>query len=376
MGSFTLYPAIEIATGVDSNVYAQNYGTGQTASPYMTVVPSLELRSNWVTHELRLALTGGFGFYSNAQNQNYQNYGAILDTKIEIREDLYITPGIGYRRSTEAIGTPNTTFSSAPTVVDTLPLKFGIYQRFNRLFYEAGAGAVRFFYTDHSQINSGSLPAASRDRWEYEEHFRLGYEVSDDFAVYIQPTVTQVRYTQVINSADQDRDSNGLGASVGFTWTVDPATSFDGSLGYTSRAYTGGLSSTNATTAALAGTWNRYAPLTLRPSVTRGITETSQSQYLNSILTTFGLDFRYDIHDAWAAIGGMSYSLTDMIPINPATTSSRTDRIFRGSFGFQYNLKPQVGIGPLFEYTQGSSTDPQGIAYDRMTISLRLTARR
>jgi hypothetical protein len=378
VGAFTLYPAIDINTGIDSNVFAQSYSQGSTGSPYTTIVPSVELRSNWLNHELRMALTGGFGFYSNAPTQNYQNYALMVDGKIDIHEDFYITPGIGFRRATEALGTPNVAFAQAPTVVNSVPVKLGIYQRFNRFFYDAGASATRYWFTDYSTITPSGLSGANRDRYEVEEHVRLGYEITDDVSLYVQPTFGQIRYINPVNSADQERDSNNFGLGFGATWVVDPTTSFDGNIGLTSRSYNGGsFSNTSDVIGTLSGTWNRYAPLTLRPSISRSMQESSLSNYKSILLTAFGLDFSYVIHDEWTANGGVSYSLSDYIPADGLGATPRTDKIFRGQIGFMYSLRPQVAIGPVFEYTQGSSTDPtNGPSYDRETISIRLTARR
>jgi hypothetical protein len=379
LGAFTLYPGLDIITGVDSNAFAQNNipGTPPVASPYTAIVPSLELRSNWLNHELHMALTGGFGFYANAPTQNYQNYAVIVEGKVDIREDFYLTPGVGYRRATEALGTPNVSFAQAPTVVESVPLKFGVYQRFNRLYYEVGVAAARFWYTDYSTITAAGLPGSSRDRYDFGERFRLGYEITDDVALYVQPTFGQIRYINPTNAANQERDSNNTGFRVGATWIVDPTTSFDFNIGSNTRTYrTGDLSSTNSIVGSLAGAWNLYAPLTLHPYLSRSIEETALSDYKSMVLTALGLDFNYLIHDVWTAIGGVSYSIADFAPVD-TSVAPRSDKILRGRIGFFYQLRPQVGIGPVFEYTQGSSTDPtNGPTYERETISIRLTARR
>ena len=56
----------------------------------------------------------------------------------------------------------------------------------------------------------------------------------------------------------------------------------------------------------------------------------------------------------------------------------RTDYFFKGSLGVMYSLRPQVQIGPLYEYMQGWSTDVPagGPAYTRNTLSIRLVAKR
>ncbi len=379
MGAFTLFPSIELTTGVDNNVFAQSYSAGtRTSSLYTTVIPTLELRSEWLNHQLRAVLAGGFGFYSGAETQNYQNYSLIVDGKVDIREDLYLTPSIGYKRATEALGTPNTAFAQAPTVVETVPIKLGIYQRFNRFFYEASVSGTRSFYTDHSTITTGGLAAASRDRWDYTEQLKLGYEITNDISIYVAPTANQVRYISKVNAADQSRDSDNMGLLVGSTWIISATSSIDGSLGYNARSYpSGGLAGTTEFVGGLSGTFSPYEPLTLRPNLSRSIQETSLASYKSMVLTALALDFTYFIHDSWSASGGVSYSLTDYIPADGAAAGNpRQDKILRAQIGFAYQLRPQVGIGPVFEYTSGSSTDPLGPAYDREVISIRLTARR
>ncbi len=89
VGSFRLYPAIDITTGIDNNVFATNSASTTPSLSLSTVVaPSLALRSEWLNHSINFLAGGGFGFYASAPTQNYQNYFMIVDGKIDIREDL------------------------------------------------------------------------------------------------------------------------------------------------------------------------------------------------------------------------------------------------------------------------------------------------
>jgi len=75
---------------------------------------------------------------------------------------------VAVRRQTEALGTPNALVASSPTVVDSIPVEVGLYQRFNRFFYDFRASATRYNYIDNSIVSAGGLPAASRNRFEYD----------------------------------------------------------------------------------------------------------------------------------------------------------------------------------------------------------------
>ena len=82
---------------------------------------------------------------------------------------------------------------------------------------------------------------------------------------------------------------------------------------------------------------------------------TNYSAYVSTLV---GLDFNYIIHDAWTMVGGLSYNTADYTVVPGSGAPSRTDTYLRGQIGLLYTLRPQVQIGPMFEYSSGSSTDP------------------
>jgi hypothetical protein len=382
VGAYTLYPMIEINAGYDSNVFAQSPATaapnGLTASLYTTIAPALDLRSEWLNHAIHVLVGGAVGYYANAPTQNYQNFTLAVDGKLDIYTDVFMTGAIAYRRTTEAIGTPNTAFSQAPTVVEAIPVEVSFYQKFNRFFYQLTGRATKSTYHDFSTITATGLPGASRDRTEYDEALKLGYEVYDDLSFYILPGLNQRRYVEQVNVANQQRDSNGQTIGVGFTWSPNATSVLDGYVGYSTLADASntGLPPTSSYTFGLTGSWNRYQPLTLRPQISRSIQETALTNYQNFISTVIAMDARYHIHDAWTAIGGVSYTNADYTPY-PGLAGPRTDTFIRGSIGLLYALRPQVEIGPVYEYSQASSTDPvAGPAFTRQVFSIRLVAKR
>lgn len=376
IGAFTLYPSIEVQGGYDSNVYATSAPT--VGSPYALIKPVLELKSDWLNHSLRVMAGAGFGFYSNASTQNYWNGFVQADGRLDILEDFYATAMVGVRRQTEALGTPNALIASAPTVVDTLPVQIGLYQRFNRFFYDAKISATRYQYTDYSIVPVGGLPAGSRDRMEYEERIQLGYEIIDGIDVWVAPGLNQRIYDQYINAYGQQRDSAGWFVNLGATIKFTTKTSLDAFIGYTNQTFIADGTQTPAFTFGLTGSWNGYEPLTIRPAFFRTINESAYSNYQNYVSTSLGVDFIYDVHDAWQMVGGTGITIAQYNPTPGAGVGPRTDYFWRASLGLLYALRPQVQIGPLYEHTSGSSTDiaTGGPAYTREVISVRVVAKR
>ena len=197
-----------------------------------SIRPSLELRSEWLNHSLRLLANGGFGYYASAPTQNFQNYIIQADGRLDIRTDFYATGLIAFRRSTEALGTP---------------------ERFVR----PGADGGRF-RADRavalSEVQSALLPA---HRFGDEilvlrlqhDHARsdcrrqaatapstkkgssIGYEVSDNLSVFIAPGINQRVYVDTVNAAGQQRDSTGWNIGVGASLALGPKSSLEGSVG-------------------------------------------------------------------------------------------------------------------------------------------------
>ena len=376
VGAFTLYPILDIYAGYDNNVYATS--TSPSASAVTVVKPTLELRSEWLNHSLRLLAGGGFGFYPSATTQNFQNYVLQADGKLDIRQDVYMTGLVAIKRNTEALGTPNVSFAQAPTVVDTVPVELGFYQRFNRFFYQLNGSATRYWYYDYSTITALGLPAASRNRTEYAESIRLGYEILEGIDIFLAPSFNQRVYVDTVNTAGQQRDSRGYNLGFGGSMNLGSRTALEAMVGYTTQNYLADGTSTTATTFQLAGRWNGYEPLTLRPAINRSINESALTNYTNYVSTVVGIDWTYDVHYPWKAIGGLSYNTADYTPVPGTGTAPRTDYFFKGSLGALYEVRPQYSIGPVYEYTQGWSTDvlAGGPQFNRSLFSIRLVMRR
>jgi hypothetical protein len=377
VGAFTLYPAFELNLGYDDNVFASAPPT--TPSAVAVIRPSIELRSEWARHHLRLLANGGFGFYPSASTQNFQNYTIQADGKLDIRTDFWLSGLIAFRRATEALGTPNVSFAQAPTVADSMPIELSLYQKFNRLFYQLTASATRYWYYDYSTITALGLPAASRDRTEYEEQVRIGYEVLDErLSVFITPGFNQRVYVDTVNTAGQQRDSTGFNMGVGASLTLSPKSTLEGRVGWTSQNYAASGTSTSALAFYLSGSWNGYEPLMVRPVLSRSINESALSNYQNYVSTVAGIDFVYDIHYPWKAIGGLSYNVADYTPVPGLGVNPRTDYFIKASLGLLYEVRPQYSIGPVYEYSQGTSTDVPagGPQYSRNFFSVRLVAKR
>jgi hypothetical protein len=376
-GSFRLYPTLDVRAGYDTNVFASPAGQ-QSSSAYEAIRPSLDVRSDWNNHMLNFGAYGAFGFYNSATSLNYQNFGFNTDGRLDIYKDWYLTASAAFTGTTEAFGTPDVAQAQAPSVVYAVPLNLGMYQRFNRLFYQANASVTGLRYSDFSQLNTNALPAGSRDRNLFGESLQAGYELREGFDVWVQGALNQRRYLQNVNIAGQQRDSDGWTVTGGSTLDLGGVSKLEGFVGYSQQNYSSAGVTTGAVVFGLAGTWNGYQPLTVRPFVVRSINETVYTNYQDYVSTTIGAEFNYTIQSDWQLNAGASFSLLDYTPV-PGTTGSfqHTDDFYRVSLGLLYAFQPQLQIGPLYEFSAGNGPDPNTSQnYTRHVIMLRFVAKR
>src|ERR1700704_136768 len=80
LGSFRLFPTLDVRAGYDTNVFASSAGQ-QTGSAYEAIRPSLDVRSDWNNHMLNFGGYGAFGFFNSAATQG-------LEAARVIREEL------------------------------------------------------------------------------------------------------------------------------------------------------------------------------------------------------------------------------------------------------------------------------------------------
>jgi hypothetical protein len=376
LGSFLLFPTLDVRAGYDSNVFATQ--TQQVGSAYEAVRPSLEVRSDWNNHMLNFGAYGAFGFYNNATSQNYQNFGFSTDGRLDIYRNWRVSASAAFTGTTEALGTPDVAQAQAPSVVYALPLSLSMYQRFSRLFYQATVSATGLRYSDFSQLNTNALPAGSRDRNLFDESLRAGYELREGFDVWVQGGINQRRYLQTVNIAGQQRDSDGWSVMGGSTLDLGGISKLEGFVGYSQQNYSSLGVNTGAVIFGLGGTWNGYQPLVVHPFVVRSINETVYTNYQDYVSTTIGAEFNYTIQSNWQLNAGASFSLLDYTPI-PGTTGAfqHTDNFYRVSLGVLYAFQPQFQIGPLYEFSAANGPDPNTSQnFTRHIIMLRFVAKR
>ncbi len=375
VGSFKLFPELQLDEIYNDNIYAANASIGKQGSFVQLIKPTLDLRSDWNNHMLNFFARGAFGFYSASSMENYQDFSVGADGRIDIQRNWNIYGGGSFNRRHEERGTPNAiTGAFEPNKFDQIVGNLGYYQRFNRISLRLDGRIDNYHYLD-----SGPGPVAGaifnwdRDRTEFRESLRLGYEFLPGFEVWARGSMNQRRYANGVDSQGFARNSSGFDVVGGVAIDLGGITSVELFAGYVQQDYVDGrYPSIMAPTFGVAAYWNPIRELWVKPFLRRTIEDsalTSTAAYLN---TAMGIDVDYRMRPNIRLDGHFDYAIADYNAISGA--AQRYDQYFTFRAGVMYLPTPNFYLGPTYQFIHRTSNQV-GSDYDQNTITLRLGAR-
>jgi hypothetical protein len=374
VGSFLLFPTLEADETLNDNIYATSAATGRTASFIQIVKPTFDLRSQWSVHELNFFARGGFGFYSADGTQNYQDVSVGANGRVDIQRDWNVYGGASYTRGHEELGTPNTASGNfQPSVFNQLAANAGYYQVFQRLSVRLDGRVDNYNYLNNGQgPPQGFIPNSDRNRTEFREALRFGYEFSPGYQVWTRGALNQRTYATVPDVFGLNRNSNGWEVLGGVTIDLGGITSLEAFGGYLQQNYVSGQFSTvSAATFGLLGYWNPLRELWVKPFVRRTVDDTTLSNAASYLNTAFGLDVTYDMRPNIRLEGHGDYSIADYTAISGG--NGRYDQYYNLRIGLRYQPTRNFFVGPQYQFVHRTSNQFNS-DYDQNIIMLRLGA--
>ena len=374
LGSFRLFPLLELDEGYNDNVFAVPAASGPTASFAQFIKPALELRSTWASHMLNLYARGNFGFYTAAPAQNFQDFAVGGDGRLDIQRNWNTYGGLSFNRAHEDPGAPNTVSGvSGVTVYNQLSGNIGYYQKISRLSGRAEFRADNFsYYNNGLGLANGVVPNNDRDRTELRESLRGGYEFLDGYEIWTRGTLNQRLYVNPVDAAGFARNSSGWDLVGGISIDVGGLTTAELFAGYLQQNYVDSRFKTlQGVQFGAAAYWNPLKALVVKPYVRRTVNEAAYIGDSGYLGTSFGFNVNYDVRPNIKLNGLGDYSIADY---QSFSSSNRLDQYFTVSAGVMYLPVPEFFVGPQYQYVNRNSNQP-GLNYGQNVILLRLGAR-
>ena len=237
-GGFTLFPAVELTGGYDTNP-AQSTTNAKGATLY-TVAPEMRAQSNWSRHELKADLRSSYTGYSPDSDPSlsrpYSN--GKVDGRIDVTKTTRIDLGGRLKVGTDNPGSPNLQagLSKLPVYM-TYGGSAGVGQKFNRFDLSLKGDAERTFYQDSQLTDGTSASNEDRNFNQYGVTLRGGYELSPGVTPFVEATADTRKHDLATDTTGYQRDSNGMTGKVGTSFELSRLLTGEIALGYTTRKY-------------------------------------------------------------------------------------------------------------------------------------------
>jgi hypothetical protein len=336
-GSFILRPAIDLSVGHDSNPDRDPRPRG---SPFYTVAPELQAKSDWDRHELRANLRGSYTGYTQDEQDDQPYFDAVVDSRIDVSSQTRAELQGRFRYATDTPGSPNFQADVAePTPFINIGGTAGLFQRFNRLEVGGKVSIDRTTYED-SKLTDGTIASNdNRDLTTVGGELRGSYEVSPSFKPFAAVAIDKRVYDDAVGCFCVDRDSNGLTPRAGATFEFSRQLTGEASIGYTRRDYEDPqLETLTGVVADASLIWSATALTKATFTARTSVYESIETDVSGVLARDFGLRVDHSFRDWLIGTVKFGYGLDDYVG------TDRVDNRYTLGAGLTYKMNRNVQV--------------------------------
>lgn len=217
IGSFVLFPELDLGTSYYSNVFHAPSAKSDVA---FDVVPSARLVSNWSRHALEFSATGILSFYNDYTTEDDRDYQLEARGRLDITSRANIQALISRQQSFEdrsaldasSVGT------RAKIIEDRAEAAYN--QRFNRLSLQLRGSISDYTYGSTEDLGV-TTNNQDRDYTQYEEAARVMWELKPQLSPFFEVAVNHRDYAEAAQSDGINRTSNGERYRFGISFGND-----------------------------------------------------------------------------------------------------------------------------------------------------------
>ena len=235
VGSFLLRPSIEIGYGTDSN---PNRTPDGPRSNFTQVMPDVQIKSEWLVHELGATLRGSYLAYDDLSSANRPAADARIFGRYDVDRDLRFLGEGRFLVGTDNPGSPNLQAGLAKLpIFTTWGTTAGVAQRFNRLDLSVKGSVDRTEFQDSQLTDGTTVGNQDRNYWQYRIQGRASYEFSPGFKPFVELDADRRVHDASCNCDAVDRNSHAITPKGGVTFELARYLTGEVAAGYTTREY-------------------------------------------------------------------------------------------------------------------------------------------
>ncbi|ACJ01125.1 outer membrane beta-barrel protein [Rhodospirillum centenum] len=359
-GTFLVYPQISLSGRYDDNIFADESGTVDDV--IYIASPQVRLQSDWNRHALNLRAAAEIGRYADNGSEDYEDYVAALDGRLDILRGTTATGRASFARLHEDRGSPDEAGGLEPTEYDLWTASATLDRSLARLGARLTADYRGFDFNDVPAPGGAVIDQDDRDRDEYGVAARLSYATSPNLAGFIQAAYNWRRYEREVG-----RDSEGYRLTGGVALDFGGVTSGEIFAGYRSQDYDNpAFPTADGLTYGASLAWNPTTLTSLAFTASNTVEETTSDAASAYVATLFRIDIDHELLRNLLIGGYAGYLENDYERID------RTDDVISLGASLRYLVNRNFQIEGGYDYTNRDS-NLSGIDYDRNIVYLRLT---
>lgn len=305
VGSFVFFPRIEVDGEYDDNVFRTRHGRDDAF--IFRVRPSFTLSSDWGQHGLDLYATGEIGRYFDLSRANYEAFTVGARGRVDITDELLWNTYAEFSRNALSFGAPGlltTTTNGRRQIVNVITAGTDLVYNGDPFYGRIGPRFRRFDYVSGVTGNENFNV--------YDISARLGYRLTPEFSVFIDPSYEWVRYDR--NSGPFNRDNQGFDVRLGVSYDVSRTITAEAGVGYLRRTYSGNGGKPQDGLSFLGRVfWNPLDNVSIEAEARRSFSQyrtfgATSAAIGNAIETTFSLRAGWEPFEPLVVDAGVAYS--------------------------------------------------------------------
>ncbi|HBM90335.1 MAG TPA: hypothetical protein DD400_00410 [Rhodospirillaceae bacterium] len=363
VGSFELFPALELGETYADNIYAT---TSDKRNDAIGVIrPVINLFSNWGRHALAITTFGDFAHYSQHPDENYQSIVLDVNGRYDIMNQMWIGVRAGHQYLAEARTSPDGTGGTEPVTFNMPRGGLSFYRGVGRLKLTLDYDFSRFIYED-TPTSTTPIDQSDRSRDVHVAAATLKYDLSGNVAPYVRGSYNIRDYEK-----NHDHDADGYSAVVGTTMDLGGITSLDLFAGWMVENYNDFGVAQQLSTPKFGGSlmWNATGLTTVVFEMDRTIEETNLTGYNSYYQTGGSATVTHELLRNVILETDLAFSRADF-----NGTGDRKDDILTIGAGGRYLINRNLYTDLMYSWERRYSDVPSS-NYIRNMVLLRLGVR-
>lgn len=348
LGGFVVHPRLAVDLEYDDNIFRTN--TNRVGDFIFRVRPGVTVDSEWDVHALQFYAQAELARAVSNGSESYEAFVVGSRGRFDISEDLALNGEAEFARIRLPRGQPGSVGPGVNTIAHQITAGTSISYNGDPLYARVGPRFQRVIYVE----GDGGI---NQDYNLFEIAGRVGYRITPELSVFIDPSYQWVRYDSSVDPFGFQRNSHGFDIRAGVAYDITGTITAELGIGYFRRRFSDPRLAPISGLSALGRLyWNPTDTISIEVEGRRGVTEYRTA--LGPVASGNAVNTGAQIRVGWLPIdqllfdAGLAYNRYDYTgPI------SRRDNYYTFDAGARYYIIPEIYVGPRYIHERRASSD-------------------